>query len=86
MEGGHSTQMQFFAWLVLHNKALNSDNMVRKNWPCDPNCQLYFCQPERDKHLLIDCNYAEATWNTIAPQNNMPNYLDLSADQGRSET
>jgi hypothetical protein len=51
----------FFAWLVLHNKALSADNMAKKNWQCDPNCQLCFCELETIQHLLIDCNYAEAT-------------------------
>jgi hypothetical protein len=54
--------------------------MAKKNWQCDPNCQLYFCELETIQHLLIDCNYAEATWNIIAPQNNLPNYMDFAAD------
>jgi hypothetical protein len=52
--------------------------MARKNWHCDLNCQLCFYQPEPAKHLLIDCNFAEVVWNSLGPQNNMPNYIDLS--------
>jgi hypothetical protein len=27
---------KLFAWLVLHNRALTTDNMAQKNWPCNP--------------------------------------------------
>jgi hypothetical protein len=31
---------KFFAWLVLHNKVLTTDNMSKRNWSCDPICSL----------------------------------------------
>jgi hypothetical protein len=36
----------FFAWLVLHNRALTADNMMKKNRHCNPLCPLCYCQQE----------------------------------------
>jgi hypothetical protein len=33
---------RFFAWLVMHNRTLMVDNMLKKNWQCDPICPLCF--------------------------------------------
>jgi hypothetical protein len=52
----------FFAWLVLHNKALIADNMSKRNWPCNPSYSLCFCLPKTTDHLLTNCNYVEALW------------------------
>jgi hypothetical protein len=53
---------KFFAWLVLHNRALTVDNMLKKNWPCNPLCPLCYCQQETTEHILLQCNYVEALW------------------------
>jgi hypothetical protein len=50
---------QFFAWLATHNKALTIDNLMKKNWPCNPNCALCYCVPETNNHL-IECNFTRA--------------------------
>jgi len=51
---------KFFAWLVLHDKALTADNLHKKNWPHEP-----YCIPEIASHLLTQCNYTEAVWNQV---------------------
>jgi hypothetical protein len=33
---------KFFAWLMLHNKVLTAENMLRKNWHCNQTCRLCF--------------------------------------------
>jgi hypothetical protein len=73
---------RFFAWLTMHNKALTADNMLKKNWPCDPTCSLCFCLPESVEHLLTGCNFAEAVWNVIAPDHNLPSYSAMAASGG----
>jgi hypothetical protein len=50
---------KFFAWLVLHNRAITADNMAKKNWDCDPFCPLYFCMQETTSHILIHYNNVE---------------------------
>jgi hypothetical protein len=37
---------RFFTWLGLLQKIPTADNLMRKGWPCDPNCSLCFCIPE----------------------------------------
>jgi hypothetical protein len=65
---------KFFAWLVLHNRALMADNMQKKNWPCDTTCSLCFCQQEKTAHLLLYCNFSEALWDVVAHHHSLPAY------------
>jgi hypothetical protein len=37
---------RFFAWLALLGKAPTADNLLKKNWSCDPLCALCFCEAE----------------------------------------
>jgi hypothetical protein len=48
---------RFFAWLAMRNKPLTSDNMMKRNWDCNPECPLCFCQPETTSHILTECNF-----------------------------
>jgi hypothetical protein len=57
---------KFFAWLVMHDKALTMDNMAKKNLHHNPFCALCFCQNETTAHILTECNYTEAFWRKIA--------------------
>jgi hypothetical protein len=57
---------KFFSWLLLHDRVLSADNMVKINWPCNPLCPLCYCLPEATSHLLTQCNFVEATWNLVA--------------------
>jgi hypothetical protein len=57
---------KFFSWLVLHNRVLTTDNMLKRNCPCNQSCSFYLCMDETTPHLLTSCNYTEAVWNLIA--------------------
>jgi hypothetical protein len=76
---------KFFAWLVMHNKALTSDNMIKKKWPCNAFCSLCFCQEETAEHLLTRCNYTEALWNAFSSRLGLPRYDILPAEGGPRE-
>lgn len=65
---------RFFGWLVLHNKVLTADNMIKRNWPCNQTCTLCYCQQETAPHILMKCYYTEATWDLVAARLQMPNY------------
>jgi hypothetical protein len=65
---------KFFAWLVLHNKLLTAENMIKRNWECDEFCSLYLCIHETASHLLTECNFMEAVWNLVAHIFALPNY------------
>jgi hypothetical protein len=68
---------QFFAWLVMHNRVLIEDNILKKNWHCNQFCSFCLCLEETTQHLLTDCNYTEAVWNLVAPHFNLPSYQIL---------
>lgn len=53
-------KFRFFAWLAMHGKVQTADNLMKKNYPCNPICALCFCIPETTDHILTDCNYTEA--------------------------
>jgi hypothetical protein len=72
----------FFAWLVLHNRVLTVENMLKKNWPYNQTCSLCFCLQETTQHMLADCNYYEAVWDLIAPHLNLPSYSVLQNEGG----
>jgi hypothetical protein len=59
---------RFFAWLAIQNKAPTADNLLKKNWSCNPNCPLCYCMPETSQHLFTECNLTEAVWDKLAQQ------------------
>ena len=56
---------RFFAWTLLHNKILTSDNLQKRGWPCNQNCSLCNGSPETAAHLCKDCPFAEEAWSMI---------------------
>jgi hypothetical protein len=68
---------KFFAWLVMHDKALTMDNMAKKNLHHNPFCALCFCQNETTAHILTECNYTEAFWRKIANNICYPSLITL---------
>jgi hypothetical protein len=73
---------KFFVWLVMRDRILTTDNMIKKGWPCDHNCSLCLCLHETTKHLLVDCNYTEAVWNLVVAALSLPNYASMTAAGG----
>jgi hypothetical protein len=72
----------FFAWLVLHNRVLTRDNMIKKNWPCDHLCGFCQCFMETTQHLLCECNYTKAVWNSVANAFNLPGFHVMQQEEG----
>jgi hypothetical protein len=56
--------------------------MLKKKWPCNPTCSLYYCMNETTVHLLTECNYTEATWNLVAARFNLPGYDFFGSSHG----
>jgi hypothetical protein len=73
---------KFFVWLVLHNRVLTADNMLKKNWPCDETYCFCLSMFEMTNHLLLHCNYTEVVWNIVATSYSLPNYAALSHSVG----
>jgi hypothetical protein len=70
---------KFFVWLALHNRILTADNMVKRNWDCNPTCPLCYCQSETAEHLLCAYNYTEALWCSIANRFSLPDYTLMTS-------
>jgi hypothetical protein len=54
------SKCKFFAWLVMHDRVLSSNNMLKMIWPCNYICAFCFCLHETTEHLLMECNFTEA--------------------------
>jgi hypothetical protein len=78
----YDPKCRFFRWLVMHNKVLTADNMLKKNWPYDPICPLCFCMEETTPHLLTSCNFSEVVWSIVTTNFNLPNFSSMSAAGG----
>lgn len=61
-EGKH----KFFAWLFVQGKILTADNLVRRNWPCNPICSLCDQELETAAHLCLTCSFAKEVWFLVA--------------------
>lgn len=57
---------RFFAWLAMHDRVQTANNLMKKNYPCNPTCPLCFCIPETTDHLLTGCNFTEAAWGDLS--------------------
>jgi len=60
-EGKH----KFFAWLLVQSKILTADKLIKRAWPCDPNCPLCDQEPETAAHLCLHCVFAQEVWFLI---------------------
>jgi hypothetical protein len=69
---------RLFGWLVMHDRVLTTDNMARRNWPCNLVCPLCYCLPETTPHLLSQCNFVEASWNMVATRFSISQFFELS--------
>jgi hypothetical protein len=58
----------YFAWLAILGKAPTTNNLMKKNCPCNPSCALCYCEPENIDHLVTECNFAETVWDKIAQE------------------
>jgi hypothetical protein len=71
-----------FAWLVMHNKVLTAENMLKKHWPCNQFCSFCLCCQETTPHMLTECNYTEAVWNIVATSLNLPCFSQMHLQGG----
>ena len=58
-EGKH----ECFAWLMVQSKLLTADNLIKRQWPCDPICSLYSQEQETADHLILQCCFAKEVWH-----------------------
>jgi hypothetical protein len=54
-EGKH----RFFTWLLVQQKILTADQLIARNWACNPICSLCDQVQESAQHLCLSCVYAQ---------------------------
>jgi hypothetical protein len=64
-------KMKFFGWLVLHQKTLTAQNLLRRHWPCNWTCFLCGCAFEDTNHLFSDCVFVRQVWSLICQFQNL---------------
>jgi hypothetical protein len=56
---------RFFAWSLLHNRIVITNNLQKRGWPCNLICCLCNLSPETTAHLCKDCPFTGIVWNKI---------------------
>jgi hypothetical protein len=77
-EARAEAKCNFFAWVVMHDRVLTTNNMMKRNWPCQYNCGFCLCLYETTVHLLTECNFTEVVWNLTAPSFSLLGYNQMS--------
>lgn len=54
-----------FSWLAVLGKCLTADNLIKRNWPCNPICPLCRIKQEDAVHLLANCSFVKAVWMLV---------------------
>jgi len=54
-------RVQFFLWLLSHNRLLTRDNLARRREVSDPSC-LFCNERESISHLFFQCCVAKHVW------------------------
>ena len=61
---------KLFAWILIQNKILTSDNLALRGWPHQNSCALCSGPLETGLHLCLTCPYAQVVWNQISTWEN----------------
>jgi hypothetical protein len=55
-----------FEWLVLHNRILTWENLMKRGFTGPSRCHLCEVKEETTDHLLDECNYTTKIWDWVA--------------------
>lgn len=58
-------RVQFFLWLLSHNKLLTRDNLAKRRNVSDPSC-LFCANKESIPHLFFECCVAGNVWSLVS--------------------
>lgn len=58
-------KQRFFGWILLHQRALTAENLLKRRWPCDWICCLCTSAFEDNCHLAKECPFSTAVWDKI---------------------
>jgi hypothetical protein len=54
-------KVRIFLWQVLKNSILTKDNLLKRGWTGNEQCQ-FCCEKETMNHLLFGCGLAKLAW------------------------
>jgi hypothetical protein len=57
--------IKLFFWLAINNKISTWDNLLHRGWSGPGRCILCKKESEDITHLLINCSFTRAVWDTI---------------------
>ena len=57
---------KLFAWILIQNKILTSDNLALRGWPHQNSCVLCNGPMETGMHLCLTCPFAQAVWSQVS--------------------
>lgn len=64
-------KMRFFGWLILHQKTLTAQNLLRRHWPCNWICSLCGEAFEDTNHLFNGCSFFRKVWISVCQWQNI---------------
>jgi hypothetical protein len=66
--------------LLLLNKVLTADNLVKPGWPHSPMCKLCNGSPETGVHMFATCPYSGQVWSSVLGRVNLSASLSSSSN------
>jgi hypothetical protein len=57
-------KVRIFLWEVLKNSILTKDNLLKRGWTGNEQCQ-FCCEKETINHLLFGCGLAKLAWQVV---------------------
>jgi hypothetical protein len=59
-------KIKMFKWLVLHNRILTWENIMKMGFLGPSRCHLCQVKEETTNHLLYECSYTTKIWDWVA--------------------
>lgn len=59
---------RFFGWLILHQRTLTTENLLKRHWPCDWIYSLCRSAFEDSNHLAKQCPFTSRVWHHASSQ------------------
>ncbi len=61
------SKSKIFGWLVLKQRVLMMDNLLRRGWSGQNNCVFYFLESETVDHLFVSCEISRVVLKGLLP-------------------
>ena len=62
-----SAKSKLFVWLLLKNKSLTGDNLLKRRFVGPFCCCFFLSAMETDDHLFVECEFSKNVWEMVLP-------------------